>query len=563
MEKKRSDAIIGAIGGDIIGSAYEFRGARYEDIKFFKDECGFTDDTVLTVAVADWLMNRQKPLRDYLLKYGRAYFRAGYGPSFTQWLKSPNPIPYNSCGNGSAMRVSAVGCVAQSTNEAMILAKESAIPTHNHPEGIKGAQAIAVAICLARHKTGKDMMKAYLTSMFDYNFNRSYKDIYNADYSFNVICQTTVPEALICFFESDGYEDCIKKAMLTNMDTDTAAAVAGAVAGAFYGISDDFRKRVLSYLPDESVKVIEKYDEDDVDCGCKTIIYLHGFGSSGQSGTVKHLRKVLPQCNVLAPDIPISPAEALPFLQDYCDKNCPDLIIGTSMGAMYAMQMHKYYRLCVNPALRMSELTDILKPGTFKYFQPTQNGETHFTITEDIIQQFREMEAHLFDGVNDENRLWCWGFFGDEDTTVNCRDEFKQHFAPNVETFRGGHRMNNNVLDEIILPFVEDLLDCRNSKYKRGDWVKFLSSQPSVYLRRYVRDCKLVKAEHVGEIKNVHTLMKGVYIYTIITTPVHWICDVDEGDIICKLSDEQIQAKKDLDEKSLQEILRHFGIVRN
>lgn len=296
--------------------------------------------------------------------------------------------------------------------------------------------------------------------------------------------------------------------------------------------------------------------------GLKTIVYLHGFGSSGQSGTVKHLRKVLPQCNVLAPDIPISPAEALPFLKDYCDKNCPDLIIGTSMGAMYAMQMHKYYRLCVNPALRMSELTDILKPGTFKYFQPTQNGETHFTITEDIIQQFREMEAHLFDGVNDENRLWCWGFFGDKDTTVNCRKEFKQHFAPNVETFRGGHRMNNNVLDEIILPFVEDLLDCRNSKYKRGDWVKFLSSQPSVYLRRYVRDCKLEKAEHVGEIKNVHTIMKGVYIYTIITTPVHWICDVDEGDIICKLSDEQIQAKKDSDEKALQEILRHFGIVR-
>ena len=106
----------------------------------------------------------------------------------------------------------------------------------------------------------------------------------------------------------------------------------------------------------------------------KTIVYLHGFGSSGQSGTVKHLRKVLPQFNVLAPDIPICPSEALPFLKDYCKKYHPDLIIGTSMGGMYAMQMHDYKRMCVNPALRMSELTDILKPGTFKYFQPSHNG---------------------------------------------------------------------------------------------------------------------------------------------------------------------------------------------
>lgn len=459
MEKRRSDAIIGAIGGDIIGSAYEFKGARYEDIKFFKDECGFTDDTVLTVAVADWLMNRQKPLRDYLLKYGRAYFKAGYGPSFTQWLKSPNPRPYNSCGNGSAMRVSAVGCVAQSTNEAMILAKESAIPTHNHPEGIKGAQAIAVAICLARHKTGKEMMKAYLTSMFDYDFNRSYKDIYNTDYSFNVICQTTVPEALICFFESDSYEDCIKKAMLTNMDTDTAAAVAGAVAGAFYGISDDFRKRVLSYLPDEFVKVIEKYDEDDVDCGCKTIVYLHGFGSSGQSGTVNYLRKMMPEYNVLAPDIPVNPAEALPFLKDYCEKYHPDLVIGTSMGAMYAMQLFDYRRICVNPALRMSQLSDILKPGTFEYFQPTLNGDTHFTITENTIQQFRNMEAKMYEGLTDESRRWCWGFFGDEDTTVDCKKEFLSQFFPNVQLFHGGHRMTNKTLEKVILPFAKMLLE--------------------------------------------------------------------------------------------------------
>lgn len=278
----------------------------------------------------------------------------------------------------------------------------------------------------------------------------------------------------------------------------------------------------------------------------KTIIYLHGFGSSGQSGTVKHLRKVLPQFNVLAPDIPICPSEALSFLKDYCEKYHPDLIIGTSMGAMYAMQMHNYKRMCVNPALRMSELTDILKPGTFKYFQPTQNGGTHFTITEDIIKQFREMEGHLYDGVNDENRQWCWGFFGNKNTIVNCREEFECHFAPNVETFQGEHRMNNKVIDEVVLPFVENLLDCWNSKYKKGDWVKFVSDQPSVYLLRYAYgDCKIKKEEHVGIIKNVHTIIKGLYLYLIETTPVHWLCNVDEGEIICKLSDEQIKAIKE------------------
>ena len=278
----------------------------------------------------------------------------------------------------------------------------------------------------------------------------------------------------------------------------------------------------------------------------KTIIYLHGIGSSGQSGTVKHLRKVLPQFNVLAPDIPICPSEALSFLKDYCEKYHPDLIIGTSMGAMYAMQMHNYKRMCVNPALRMSELTDILKPGTFKYFQPTQNGGTHFTITEDIIKQFREMEGHLYDGVNDENRQWCWGFFGNKNTIVNCREEFECHFAPNVETFQGEHRMNNKVIDEVVLPFVENLLDCWNSKYKKGDWVKFVSDQPSVYLLRYAYgDCKIKKEEHVGIIKNVHTIIKGLYLYLIETTPVHWLCNVDEGEIICKLSDEQIKAIKE------------------
>ena len=242
---------------------------------------------------------------------------------------------------------------------------------------------------------------------------------------------------------------------------------------------------------------------------------------------------------VFAPDIPVNPAEALPFLKDYCEECKPDVIIGTSMGAMYAMQMYQYNRICVNPALRMSELTDILKPGIFKYFQPTQSGETHFTVTEDTIQQFRDMEAHMFDGVNSSNRLFCWGFFGDEDTTVNYREEFEKFFAPNIKTFHGGHRMNNTIIDQVVLPFVEDLLESRKSKYKTGDKVRFISDQPSVYLLRYAHSkSKIKKEEHVGIIKNIHTVMKGWYLYCIETIPVSWLCIVDEKDIISKLSDD-------------------------
>jgi ADP-ribosylglycohydrolase len=158
------------------------------------------------------------------------------------------------------MRVSAVGCVANSVEEALKLAKDSALPTHNHPEGIKGAQAIAVAIVLARQGKTKDEIKKTLQSLFDYDLNRTYLDLYNGEYTFNVICQTTVPEALISFFASESYEDCIFKAVLTNMDTDTAGAVAGAVAGAYYGVPDNIREKAYTYIPKEFVKVITKLE---------------------------------------------------------------------------------------------------------------------------------------------------------------------------------------------------------------------------------------------------------------------------------------------------------------
>jgi predicted esterase YcpF (UPF0227 family) len=191
----------------------------------------------------------------------------------------------------------------------------------------------------------------------------------------------------------------------------------------------------------------------------KTLIYFHGFGSSGQSQTVNYLKKLMPDCEIIAPDIPVDPKEALPFLRSLCEAEKPDLVIGTSMGAMYAMQMLGCRRICVNPALRMSELTDILKVGTFNYFQPPASGKTNFTITEEIIQHFRDMEQHLYDGLTDESRRLCWGFFGDEDDTVNYKEEFQRQFYPHIISFHGGHRMNNAILREVIVPFAKMLIN--------------------------------------------------------------------------------------------------------
>jgi len=197
----------------------------------------------------------------------------------------------------------------------------------------------------------------------------------------------------------------------------------------------------------------------------KTIVYLHGYGSSSQSGTVAYLAKKMPDYKVIAPDIPVDPKVALPFLRDYCDRHHADLVIGTSMGGMYAMQLSNYPRVCVNPALHMSELKDILKVGMFDYFQPTADGRRQYTVTEDIIRNFEEMERHMFDGITSGNQSSCWGMFADGDTLVNCKEEFAAHFN-NVIEFQGEHRMNNNVMRDVVIPFVREILnkeqnDCR------------------------------------------------------------------------------------------------------
>lgn len=190
----------------------------------------------------------------------------------------------------------------------------------------------------------------------------------------------------------------------------------------------------------------------------KKLIYFHGFGSSGAGNTVNTLRVLLPDCTVLAPDIPVDPDEALPFLKELCKNEYPDIVMGTSMGGMYAQQMRGFKRICVNPAFDISKHADILKEGTFEFFNPRKNGDTAFTITPEIIQHFSEMEAHQFDGITDGDRDNVYGLFADNDTTVNCEDIFRQYYK-NVIHFHGEHRLNRQVIEEVLVPLVKEIVE--------------------------------------------------------------------------------------------------------
>ena len=183
------------------------------------------------------------------------------------------------------------------------------------------------------------------------------------------------------------------------------------------------------------------------------LIYFHGFGSSAASGTIRTLRERLQDFEVIAPDIPVDPAEALPYLKALCQDEQPDVIAGTSMGGMYAQQMFGFKRICVNPAFFMSKESTVLKTGTFQFFNPRKDGHNTFTITEDIIRHFAEMEEHQFDGVIPEESECVWGLFGSNDTLVNCEDTFRQHYR-NVLHFNGGHRLDEATIHDVLIPLI-------------------------------------------------------------------------------------------------------------
>lgn len=253
--------MIGALAGDIIGSVYEFNNIKTKDFPLFSKESFYTDDSIMTIAVADWLLHGGDLVR-VMQYYGSKYPfpMGGYGARFDKWLHEKNPKPYNSWRNGSAMRVSPVGWYFDSLEETINVAEETAVVTHNHPEGIKGAQATASAIYLARKGKSKEYIRSFITDNFGYDLNRCCDDI-RCDYKFDESCQGTVPEALIAFLESRSFEDAIRLAVSLGGDSDTLACITGGIAEAFYRyrIPYGIRSKVLSLLDDDLRRIVKEF----------------------------------------------------------------------------------------------------------------------------------------------------------------------------------------------------------------------------------------------------------------------------------------------------------------
>ena len=225
--------MLGAIAGDIIGSIYENFRTKRKDFRLFTPLSTYTDDTVLTVAVADAILNG-KAYGSTIQSYARHFPFRGYGPKFTRWFLLPFAKPYHSLGNGSAMRVSPIAHAFQTEKEVLDQAQRSAECTHNHPEGIKGAQATALAIFMARNGAGKPEIRKILSERFGYNLARRIEDI-RPSYRINLTCPGSVPEAILAFLDSEDFEDSIRNAVSLGGDADTQASIAGAIAEAFYG----------------------------------------------------------------------------------------------------------------------------------------------------------------------------------------------------------------------------------------------------------------------------------------------------------------------------------------
>ncbi len=252
--------MLGAIAGDVIGSVHEHIGTKSTDFELFTAGSTFTDDTVLAVAVADCLLHGLEYV-DTFHEYFLAYPNAGYGLRFFQWASAGSRQPYNSWGNGAAMRVPAVGHAFDTLDEVLGRAARSAEVTHNHPEGVKGAQATAAAVFMARRGETKSHMKDALERMFGYNLSSRLDDL-RPRYCFDESCQGTVPPAIIAFLESTDYEDAVRKAVSLGGDADTLACITGGIAEAHYGgVPSDIAKRTLALLDDRLRTVVMKFDE--------------------------------------------------------------------------------------------------------------------------------------------------------------------------------------------------------------------------------------------------------------------------------------------------------------
>ncbi len=226
--------MLGAIVGDVIGSIYEFNNIKTTDFPLFTEKSHFTDDTVMTIATAAKLLYGTSYVEEYQY-FGNKYPQAGYGKNFASWITNLEPKPYNSYGNGSAMRVSPIAWWVRDLKKSLAEAKRSAKVTHNHPEGIKGAKAICLAIKMAQRKEPKKYIKDTISELTGYNLSRKTATI-RKTYKFDVSCQGSVPEAIIAFLEGNSFEECIRLAISLGGDSDTIAAITGSIAEAYYGI---------------------------------------------------------------------------------------------------------------------------------------------------------------------------------------------------------------------------------------------------------------------------------------------------------------------------------------
>jgi type I restriction enzyme M protein len=260
--------MLGAIYGDIAGSVYEFRNLKSKDAPLFIKGSRFTDDTVMTIAVADALMQTKDAaahLDDFknnliasMHRHGKAHIRAGYGSRFLDWIFYGCTESYYSYGNGSAMRVSPVAWYAKTPEEAILLAKASAEVTHDHPEGIKGAEAVTAAIWLARQGESREAIRRHIEEHY-YPLDFTLDDI-RPGYRFDVSCQGSVPQAIEAFLESEDFEDAVRNAISLGGDSDTIGAMAGSIAEAFYGIPRTLRDKALEYLPAELNAVVKEFE---------------------------------------------------------------------------------------------------------------------------------------------------------------------------------------------------------------------------------------------------------------------------------------------------------------
>ena len=257
--------MFGAIIGDVVGSVYEWDNIKTKDFKLFNEKNFFTDDTVMTIAVAKSLIdcngnydNLSEVTINNMVKFGRENINCGFGGSFIKWIISDNHEPYNSYGNGSAMRVSPCGMIANSIGQAIDLAHKVTCISHNHPEGIKGAEAVSVAIYLAKIGKSKLEIQKYITDNY-YRINFTLDEIRD-NYKFDVTCQGSVPQAFEAFFESKSFEDTIKNAISIGGDSDTIAAIAGSIAGMYYDDYELITEETKKYLPNYFIEIIDEFN---------------------------------------------------------------------------------------------------------------------------------------------------------------------------------------------------------------------------------------------------------------------------------------------------------------